>query len=267
MNHDATPAQIDAATAYDEFFIPALFGEWALRVVAAARLQPGDRVLDLACGTGVLAREAVSRVGDRGSVAGVDPNPGMLAVAARLAPEVEWREGTAESLPCADGSFDVVASQFGLMFFTDRRQALRESVRVLAPGGRLAMAVWDSLDNIPAYAATVALLERLAGPRAADALRAPFALGSRSELLALFRDAGVASVGITTSRGTARFPDVRSMVEADLRGWLPVMNVMLTEDQIARILAEAEHVLERFVTEDRRVVFETSAHLVTGTKS
>jgi ubiquinone/menaquinone biosynthesis C-methylase UbiE len=266
MNHPATRAQIDAATAYEEFFVPALFGEWAPRVLAAARLEPGDRVLDVACGTGVLAREAITRVAATGSVAGVDPNPGMLTVAARLAPEVEWRQGTAESLPYPDRSFDVVVSQFGLMFFTDRRLALRDILRVLVPGGRLAIAVWDYLDNIPAYAAVVRLLERTAGRHAADALRAPFALGNRAELSQLFRDEGVASVKITTGRGAASFPGVRPMVEADLRGWLPVMGIVLPEDQVARALAEAEHALEPFVTPDGSVAFETSAHLVTGNK-
>ena len=266
MNDATLQAQIDAATAYQEFFVPALFQQWAPRVIAAAQIQPGYRVLDVACGTGVLAREAASHLGSTGSVVGLDPNPGMLAVAARLAPAIEWRQGTAESLPYPDQSFDVVLSQFGLMFFTDRRQALREMLRILAPGGHLAVAVWDSLDNTPAYAAAVALLERIAGQRAADALRAPFALGDRKELTTLLGSAGAASVAITTHTGTARFPSARSMVEADLRGWLPVMGVVLTEEQIHRILADAESALGRYVTAEGRVVFDSPAHIITGTR-
>jgi SAM-dependent methyltransferase len=223
-------------------------------------------VLDVACGTGILAREASSRVGPHGSVAGVDPNPGMLAVAARLAPDIEWRQGTAESLPYPDRSFDVVVSQFGLMFFTDRRQALHEMLRVLVPGGHLAVAVWDSLDNTPAYAAEVALLEQVAGPQAADALRAPFVLGERSELAALFQGAGVAAVEVSTHHGTARFPSIRSMVEADLRGWLPVMGVLLPEEQIQQILAQAEQVLSAYANADGQAVFDSPAHIVTGIK-
>lgn len=123
MPTSAFQAQIDAATAYEEFFVPALFQEWAQRVVTAAQLQPGQRVLDVACGTGVLAREAAERVGAAGTVVGLDPNPGMLTVAKRRAPGVEWREGTAEAFPYPDTSFDAVVSQFGLMFFTNRGQA------------------------------------------------------------------------------------------------------------------------------------------------
>jgi SAM-dependent methyltransferase len=199
-------------------------------------------------------------------VAGIDPGLGMLAVAERFAPAVEWRQGIAETLPYADQAFDAVVSQFGLMFFTDRGQAVREMVRVLAPGGRLAVAVWDSLDNSPAYPIEVALLERIAGQRAADALRAPFVLGDRKELVTLFESAGVDSVAITTETGTARFPSIKTMVEADLRGWLPVMGVMLEEVRIQRILAEAESALNRYVTPTGHVVFDSPAHIITGTK-
>ena len=266
MTDSALQAQIDAATAYEEFFVPALFQEWAPRVAAAAQLKPGQRVLDVACGTGVLAREAASRVGAASAVVGLDRNPGMLTVARRVAPGIEWREGVAEAIPYPDSSFDAVVSQFGLMFFTDRRQALREMLRVLAPGGHLALAVWDSLDNTPAYAAEVALVERVAGQRAAEALRAPFVLGDQNELAVLFASAGVAAVAVASHHGTAKFPSIRWMVEADLRGWLPVMDVVLSEDQIKRILDEAETALSAFVTAEGRVEFDSPAHIVTGTR-
>jgi len=257
---------IAAAAAYEELHVPALFEQWAVRVVEAAGVRDGDRVLDVACGTGILAREAASRVGPHGSVAGVDPNPGMLFVAERLEPGVRWQEGVAESLPYDDGSFDAVVSQFGLMFFSDRSAALREMARVLAPGGRMAVAVWESLERSQAYPIEVELLERVAGPRAADALRAPFVLGDRTKLEKLLRSAGVESVEVTTHVGTARFPSIRTMVEADLRGWLPVMGVVLPEEQIQRILEEADRALTRHVTADGTVEFESPAHIVSGTK-
>lgn len=266
MNEPSVQAQVDAANAYEALFVPALFGHWASRVVDAAHIQPGQRVLDVACGTGVLAREAASRVGSAGHVAGIDPSLGMVSVARQLAPTIEWQEGIAESLPFPDQSFEAVVSQFGLMFFADRRQAIHEMLRVLVPGGRLAVAIWDSLDHIPAYAAELPLLEQIAGWQAADALRAPFVLGNRKDLAKLFSEAGVASAQIATHQGTAQFPNIQTMVEADLRGWLPVMGVLLTEDQISRVLEAAEQALSPYATADGRAVFQLSVHLVTVRK-
>jgi len=267
MNERSTASQeqIAAAMAYEDLFVKGLFKEWTIRVMDAAQIRSGLRVLDVGCGTGVLARDAAMRLGPTGFVAGLDPSPGMLAVAKKLTPTVEWRQGRAESLPFPNQSFDAAVSQFGLMFFSERQLAISEMLRVLKPQGRLAVAVWDSIDRIPAYAVEVALLERVAGERAANALRAPFVLGDRQELATLFEKAGTASVEITTQHGTARFPSIRMMVEADLRGWLPVMDVVLPEEQIQRILEEAEGDLKPYLNSDGSVVFESSAHIVTGT--
>lgn len=267
----ALQSRIDAATIYEQLFVPAEFREWAPRVIAAARIQPGQQVIDVACGTGILARTVVRRTGPTGFVAGVDPNPGMLVVAARAAAEarlsIEWREARAESLPYPDAFFEAVVSQFGLMFFDDRHAALREMLRLLKPGGQLAIAVWDTLEHTPAYATVVALLERAAGPRAADALRAPFSLGDRPTLGTLFADAGMPTATITTHLGQARFPSVRVMLEAELRGWMPGVGIVFTGDQVDEIVAEAERALGTHVTADGGVTFDAPAHIVTATKS
>lgn len=260
-------AQIDAAKKYEALFVPALFGQWVETVSKAAQLQAGQKVLDVACGTGVLARALVSRIGDDGYLAGLDPDPGMLSVAQGATPAVDWRRGSAEKIPFPDQFFDAVLSQFGLMFFQQRREAIREMLRVLRPSGRLVVAVWDVIESNPGYLAEMILVERLAGKRAGEAVRAPFQLGNREKLCCLFEESGATSVNITTRVGTARFPNVQTMLEAELRGWLPVTGVHLSEELIARILHEAKVALGAFVTSEGAVVFDVSAHIVTAKKA
>src|SRR5688572_4157244 len=216
MSDAAADSARTAADVYEQLFVPAEFQEWAPRLIKAARVVGRQRVLDVACGTGVLAREAARVVGPGGYVAGLDLDGGMLRVAARVAPAIDWRQASAESLPFADASIDAVVSQFGLMFFRDRHAALLEMVRVLVPGGRMAVAVWDTLENTPAYARLVGLLGRFAGAEAAAALREPFALGDRHDLEALFGDIGVRDLKVATHVGSASFPSVRAMVEAEV---------------------------------------------------
>ena len=268
MTDSADQAQIEAATAYESLFVPALFQQWTASMADAARIQAGQRVLDVACGTGVLARHVARRIGTGGTVTGLDPSPGMLAVAQRHAPAVDWRRGTAESLPFDARTFDAVVSQFGLMFFADRTQAVREMMRVLVPGGRLAVAVWDSLERNPAYAAEVDLLTRVAGRAPADALRAPFMLGDRQVLARIFEDAGVRPIEITTHAGIARFPSIRVVLEADLRGWLPMVGLPQSEETIDRVLAAADQALGGHVSQvDGGIEFDLSVHIVSAEKT
>lgn len=134
----------DAVVLYERSFVPALFAPSAVLLVDAAGIGRGDRVLDVGCGTGIVAREAAKRVGPEGRVVGLDLNPRMLEVARRIAPEIEWRQGDAALLPFENGAFNVVVSQYAMMFFPDPSLALRAMWRVLASRGRLAVAVCGS---------------------------------------------------------------------------------------------------------------------------
>ena len=253
-----------AAEVYDAFFVPALFGAWAGPVSDAAGLGPGDRVLDVACGTGALTRQAWARVQPGGSVAGLDINDGMLSVARRQAPEIEWHQGPAESLPFGDGVFDAVLCQFGLMFFEDRVAALSEMARVLRPGGRLCVAVWDSLDNTPGYAAVTALLQRLFGDAVADGMRAPFNLGDSNQLLPLFSAAGIADGDLRTLQGNARFPSIESWIHTDVKGW--TLADMIDDAEYATLQEAAQRELADFALDDGSVQFAAPAHIVTASK-
>jgi SAM-dependent methyltransferase len=251
-----------AAEVYEEFFVPALFGEWAPRLCEAAGIGEGQRVLDVACGTGSFAREAARRGAE---VTGLDRNGGMLAVARRIEPAIEWREGMAERIPFDDGAFDVAGCQFGLMFFEDRVKALKEMHRVLRPGGRLVAAVWDSLERTPGYRAMVALLDRLFGAEIAAGLRAPFVLGAPDDLRGLFQAAGIAAPKIETMTGEARFPSIEGWVRTDVKGW--TLADAIDDAQYARLQEAAQQELRGFATADGSVSFDSPAHIVTAVKA
>jgi SAM-dependent methyltransferase len=261
-NGDRGQVTRSAAEIYDEFFVPALFAAWADRVAGAAQVKAGQRVLDIACGTGVLARAAAGRVEPGGSVVGLDINEGMLDVARRTAPHIEWRQGSAEALPFDGRAFDAVISQFGLMFFSDRVAAIREMARMLRPGGRLAVAVWESLEHTPGYAAVVRLLERLFGQEAADGLRAPFCLGNEKLLRSLFAEAGMPQAEIISHDGVARFPSLRDWMYTEIRGW--TLADRIDDAQFKLLLDEAQQELRQFVTPEGSVQFSSPAYIVTA---
>jgi SAM-dependent methyltransferase len=265
-DRNATPDQRSPAEIYDEQFVPALFRPWSGVVADAARVGPGQRVLDVACGTGVLACTAAERVGARGSVVGLDANPQMLAVARRKpARNIEWVDGRAESLPFADASFDVVVSQFGFMFFDDHVQALREMMRVLRPGGRLAVAVCDSLDHSPGYSAFATLLERLFGDAVANAFRAPFVLGDAALLQSLCDQAGVDRAEVTAHSGLVRFASIAALVSAE-RACAWTLGGLLDDAQFELLLKEAEHELRPYTQADGTMAFDMPALLITAGK-
>jgi ubiquinone/menaquinone biosynthesis C-methylase UbiE len=253
-----------AADIYDEFFLPALFSAWAPRVLEAAHLGPGMRVLDVACGTGVLTIEAAKAVSPGGMTVGIDLNPEMLAVARRKDSEIEWRQAAAETLPLDSDDFDAVVSQFGLMFFENKEAAIREMWRVLRPGGRLVVAVWDSLENTPGYAGITALLERLFGEAIAELLKSPYALGDPRLLRNLLATSGVKEAEVSCIAGDAHFPSIRSWMHTDVRGW--TLAGKLDEDQFEQLVAEAETELRSFVTASGSVRFDHPALIATARK-
>src|SRR5689334_24997116 len=140
-----------AAEIYADHLVPAIFAPWAPVLLDAVGVGPGDAVLDVACGTGVVAATATDRVGPTGTVIGVDLNPGMLAVATARTQRVRWMQADAADLPFPGGTFDQVLCQAGLQYFPDRLHAVREMRRVLRPGGRLAALVWGALEHSPGF--------------------------------------------------------------------------------------------------------------------
>jgi ubiquinone/menaquinone biosynthesis C-methylase UbiE len=202
----------DPAELYETFYGPAIFAPLADALLAFADPRPGERVLDLACGTGIVARAAAARVAPDGSVVGVDLNPSMLAVARAAASAagttVEWREGDATALELPAGAFDVAVCQQGLQFFSDRLAALRSVRRALAPGGRLALALWQGVEHQPLFAGFAEVEARHLAPLGIphEALLAPFSLGDSAAIRAILEESGFDSIRLAPHTVEAVFP-------------------------------------------------------------
>lgn len=219
-----------AARVYEDHVVPRLHYIWAEPLLDLVPLSEGERVLDVACGTGAVARRVVERRGHGGGVVGVDINGAMLAIARELEPSVEWHEADAAQMPLPDSSFDIVFCQHGLQFFSDRIAGLREMHRVLSSGGTLALEVGGSIDRNPYVRSLTDALARHVNVEAASVAARICSLGSAEELEQLLRQAGFESVEIHRRRVPAHLPvpekfipfQIQSLPIADIVDQLPV---------------------------------------------
>ena len=251
-----------AAEAYESKFVPALFAEWAPLVVDAAGVSHGQSVLDVACGTGVVAREAANRGGASGRVVAVDINEAMLSVARRLSADVDWQTADACRLPFPDSSFDAVVCQAALMFFPDRIGAVREMTRVVKNGGTVAVQVWASLDAQPAYGRFVEVAVRHVGPAVVDLLGSYWVMGDLERLESLFAEAGLTLTATKTHVGTARFGSLQELVRIEVESTPSIDRI--TDDIYRAIVADACDALAQFETPDGKVEVPIVGHVVTG---
>jgi len=239
-----------AAERYQQDLVPALFDPWAGVLVDIAGVEPGDRVLDVACGTGVVARAAARRVRPGGHVCGLDVNEDMLAIARRTSAEIEWRHASASSTGLPDTSFDVVFCQQGLQFFPDRLAAVREFHRVLAPGGRAVMATWCAADDgDTGYAPIAEALQRHRpdDPDPTGFIAAIFGLSDGTEVARLAEAAGFVDVSAERRTRTVRFPSAEAWVEAFLVA-APVPSIStLAPATHAAIVADAATALQPYI--------------------
>jgi trans-aconitate methyltransferase len=253
----------EAAEFYEAAFVPALFRKWAERLAASVPLGPGDSVLDVACGTGVVARLVADRVGPSGRVVGLDLNDAMLAVARRHRPDLRWERGDAGALPFDDGSFDLVVSQAALMFFGDRVAALREMGRVAGADGRVAVQVPGRLAESPGYLALTEVVARHAGPEAVDLLGGYFAVGEPDLLATLFRSAGLRVDRFDTWVSATELDSIDTFLAVEL---LPIAERI--DDAVRdRIAADARTALAPFIDPAGAVAAPIEVHLITSQRA
>ncbi|GLS30819.1 hypothetical protein GCM10007937_25270 [Mesorhizobium albiziae] len=188
----------------------------------------------------------------------------MLAVAARAEPKIEWRQGDAASLPFKDASFDVVISQFALMYFPDRVASLSQMWRTLAPAGRLAVAVWAPINRARGYQILVDIAARQCGGEAAAVLSAPFVLGDQAELAKLFIDSGISGASVILHEGSIRFPSIKEFIRIEVKG-SPLAD-MLSDELMETLATESERSLAEFVVPSGEIIMPMDAHVVTANK-
>ncbi|NDW01836.1 class I SAM-dependent methyltransferase [Salipiger sp. PrR002] len=253
---DAETGQIsaEAARVYEAFFVPALFGQFGPWLVEAAGLHGGGRLLDVATGTGVVARAALKR---GASVSAVDINEGMLTVAREIEPHIDFQHAAAEALPFADDSFDAVTCQFALMFLQDRVAALREMARVCRPGGRVAVAVFEAWEKSPGYNDLIPLLQEVMGPEAGEALKVPFCLGDETALAALLEQAGLGGAEIIHKTGQVRHRSLKTWLDTEIGGW--TLADMATPEVMRSLEKAAEERLGKYRNSDGTVSFDAPA--------
>jgi ubiquinone/menaquinone biosynthesis C-methylase UbiE len=265
-HQQASASRQSPAEVYERAIVPAVFAPWVEALLGHTGLGPGQRLLDIACGTGIVARTAAGIVGDTGRVVGLDLNSSMLEVAQTLEPSIEWREGSAVDLPFPDQSFDVVTCQQGLQFFPNRLNAVREMRRVLAPGGRLAAAVWCPVETCPGYYAFLQGLERYVGDTAAAPTRAIFSFGDAEMLRSLLEEAQFADVRVMRDIRRVRFPSPEEFVAALLGGSnLARLGVRIEGPALDVLNSKVSTSLQGYL-DSQGLTFPMEAHLASARK-
>jgi ubiquinone/menaquinone biosynthesis C-methylase UbiE len=256
---------------YEKYLVPAITTKWADDLVGRAQPSAGEEVLDVACGTGVVARSASRRM-LHGHITGLDLNKGMLAVARTLVSEgapIDWIEGSALDLPFPVGKFDLVLCQLGLQFFPDQGRALREMRRVLSSSGRVALSVYSPIERTPGANAFVLALDRVLGPNASKIKRGEHSFNAPDELRELLIDAGFAKVEVQTVVQQIAFPSVLDYVRFQLLA-TPMAALLSNRDEADRqaaiktIASETASFSDRAMLEGGGFSFRQEAYVGTG---
>ncbi|HJS43013.1 MAG TPA: methyltransferase domain-containing protein [Gemmatimonadales bacterium] len=249
---------------YEQALVGPLFQPWVDPLLEDVQLRPGDRVLDIACGTGIVARLAKERLGSTGTVVGVDLNPQMLTVARRVTPTVDWRQGEAGALPLRAGEkFDVVLCQQGFQFFPDRAVAAREMHRALVKDGRLGVSTWRPDEEFSVLHELRRIAERHVGP-IADRRHA---IGEPDPLATVLREAGFHGIRSKHVSRTIRFQDgsifarLNTMALVSMSAQSSTLDDEGRQHLVAAILRDSAE-LVRMNTDDAGFAYEIGTNVV-----
>jgi ubiquinone/menaquinone biosynthesis C-methylase UbiE len=273
-DHEHWQLDGSAPELYERYLVPAITAIWASDLIDRAKPEPTDNVLDVACGTGAVTRLAAQKV-TAGRVVGMDYNAGMLGVARSIRAAhvpIEWIEGSALSLPFAEGTFDLVLCQLGLQFFSDRPLALREMRRVLRQRGRFALSVYSPIERTPAAHAFVLALDAHLGPDASMIKRAEHLFSSPEDLAVLLADAGFKHAEVLTVTQRITFPSVLDYVRFQLIA-TPMASLLngrsdgARDADIQQIARGTEAGLKPEMLQEGRLTFPQEAYVATAMRA
>ncbi len=243
---------------YERYMVRSVFRPWATDLLAVAAPSTGERVLDVACGTGAVTRLVAQHVGPSGRLVGLDISPGMLAVVRASSDSwIEWLESSATALPLPGAAFDLVVCQQGLQYFPDRPAALCEMRRVLADDGRLALSVFCAS---PGHVAVADAVASHLGPEAAALICGALDLADRDALHALLIGAGFRNVAIRRAVRTVCFPSQDHFIEYLLTSRLADELANLPDERRAVLLNDARASLRAYVKMEA-LAFPMESHL------
>ncbi|HEY7414063.1 MAG TPA: class I SAM-dependent methyltransferase [Ktedonobacteraceae bacterium] len=255
------------ADKYEQELIPAIFDPWSHSTIATAEPQKGEYVLDVACGTGVVARNIASYLGPQGKVVGLDSNPEMLATARSLpspsGATIQWIEGFAQRLPFARATFDITLCQGGLQFISDQHAALQEMYRVLKPGGRIVLMIFREIQYAPAFAILAETIASYAAPLMIQSIMTPFTLGDADAVQALVEKVGFQQISIHQETREMHFPSAEKFVRARLQG--TYHHDTVDDQMLARAIKEGGAALRPYEV-NGELVFPMAGYLLLAYK-
>lgn len=261
----------NAAELYESLLVTGVYNIWARSVVEMVRPKTGDRVLDIACGTGAVTRLLAGRLGIAGLVTGLDTDPAMLNVARRVTSDltgapIEWREGSAMQLPFRHETFDIVTCQQGLPYFSDRATAVQEMYRVLRSRGRIGLMMWRGIEHSPGFNIFAAILDHYLGAEATSSMRLGFSMHSEAELQALLAGARFRNITIESANASAMFDSIETFFRSQVLGTpLERSLTALPQETRTELFTVTVNALKSY-TGDFGLTFPVGAYLVSAKK-
>lgn len=260
-NNKTYQLELEGAKFYEKNFVPVIFEKWAKIIIDKLDLMDHDNILDLACGTGIVARVAKKSKAGNLKIKGCDVNSGMLEVAGEIEPAINWVKAEAEDLPFESKSFDKIICQFGLMFFQDQAKALSEMNRVRKANGKIVISIWDKIESNEGYFDLLKIVENAGGSKLGDILRSPFNMGNKIDLKNLLDQNGLTNYKIETIKVQVEFPSIDHWIDCDVKA-SPIAKI-INDQEYSLLINECRIKLAKYSDAVGKIKFNMSAHIIT----